>query len=120
LEPCITVEQLQVLQHQCHAVAVDAAVSQYIVDLVRATRQDSEIALGVSPRGAVALYRATQAWAWLQGRAYALPDDVKELAVYVLAHRLMMVGGRRSIQTIDRLLQTVPIDGHMTQARTKK
>jgi MoxR-like ATPase len=120
LEPCITVEQLQVLQHQCRAVAVDAAVSQYIVDLVRATRQDNEIALGVSPRGAVALYRATQAWAWLQGRAYALPDDVKELAVYVLAHRLMMVGGRRSIQTIDRLLQTVPIDGHMTQARTKK
>ncbi len=120
LEPCVTVEQLQALQHQCRAVAVDAAIAQYIVDLVRATRQDSEIALGVSPRGAVALYRATQAWAWLQGRAYALPDDVKDLAVYVLAHRLMMVGGRRSTQAIARLLQTVPIEGNPAQARTKK
>ena len=119
LEPCISVEQLQAIQQQCRAVAVDAAISQYIVDLVRATRQDSEIALGVSPRGAVALYRATQARAWLQGRAYALPDDVKELAVAVLAHRLMMVGGRRSTQAIARLLQTVPVAAAIAPSRQK-
>ena len=119
LEPCISVEQLQAIQQQCRAVAVDAAISQYIVDLVRATRQDSEIALGVSPRGAVALYRATQARAWLQGRAYALPDDVKELAAAVLAHRLMMVGGRRSTQAIARLLQTVPVAAAIAPSRQK-
>lgn len=119
LEPCISVEQLQAIQQQCRAVAVDPAISQYIVDLVRATRQDSEIALGVSPRGAVALYRATQAWAWLQGRAYALPDDVKELAVAVLAHRLMMVGGRRSTQAIARLLQAVPVEPVSAPSRQK-
>jgi MoxR-like ATPase len=119
LEPCISIEQLQAIQQQCRAVAVDAAISQYIVDLVRATRQDSEIALGVSPRGAVALYRATQARAWLQGRAYALPDDVKELAVAVLAHRLMMVGGRRSTQAIARLLQTVPVEAAIAPSRQK-
>jgi len=119
LEPCISVEQLQAIQQQCRAVAVDPAISQYIVDLVRATRQDSEIALGVSPRGAVALYRATQAWAWLQGRAYALPDDVKELAVAVLAHRLMMAGGRRSTQAISRLLQAVPVEPVSAPSRQK-
>ncbi len=119
LEPCISVEQLQAIQQQCRAVAVDPAISQYIVDLVRATRQDSEIALGVSPRGAVALYRATQAWAWLQGRAYALPDDVKELAVAVLAHRLMMAGGRRSTQAIARLLQAVPVEPVSAPSRQK-
>ena len=120
LEPCISVEQLQAIQHQCQQVKVDAAIAQYIVDLVRATRQDSEIGLGVSPRGSVALYRATQAWAWLQGRVYAVPDDVKELAVYVLAHRIMTVGGRRGTQAIARLLQQVPIDSSVAQMRQKK
>jgi MoxR-like ATPase len=120
LEPCISVEQLQALQSQCQQVKVDPAISQYIVDLVRATRNDSEISLGVSPRGAVALYRATQAWAWLQGRAYAVPDDVKELAVYVLAHRIMTVGGRRGTSAIARLLQQVPIDRAAEQLRPKK
>jgi MoxR-like ATPase len=120
LEPCISVEQLQAIGHQCQQVKVDAAIAQYIVDLVRATRQDSEIGLGVSPRGSVALYRATQAWAWLQGRSYAVPDDVKELAVYVLAHRIMTVGGRRGTQAITRLLQQVPIDSSAAQIRQKK
>jgi MoxR-like ATPase len=109
LEPCITLEQLQAIQQQCQQVKVDPAIQQYIVDLVRATRTDSEISLGVSPRGSVALYRATQAWAWLQGRAYALPDDVKDLALYVLSHRIITTGGRRGSQVIARLLKEVPV-----------
>jgi MoxR-like ATPase len=109
LEPCISLEQVAAIQQQCQQVKVDRAIQQYIIDLVRATRNDSEISLGVSPRGSVALYRATQAWAWLQGRAYALPDDVKDLALYVLSHRIMAVGGRRGTQVIARLLQEVPV-----------
>ena len=109
LEPCITLEQLQAIQHQCQQVKVDPAIQQYIVDLVRATRNDSEISLGVSPRGSVALYRATQAWAWLQGRAYALPDDVKDLALYVLSHRIITTGGRCGSQVVSRLLKEVPV-----------
>lgn len=109
LEPCITLEQLQAIQQQCQQVKVDPAIQQYIVDLVRATRTDSEISLGVSPRGSVALYRATQAWAWLQGRAYALPDDVKDLALYVLSHRIITIGGRRGSQVVARLLKEVPV-----------
>jgi MoxR-like ATPase len=110
LEPCISLEQLQAIQQQCQQVKVDPAIQKYMVDLVRATRSDSEISLGVSPRGSVALYRATQAWAWLQGRSYALPDDVKDLALYVLSHRIMTIGGRTGTQVIGRLLQTVPVD----------
>ncbi len=109
LEPCITLEQLQTIRHQCQQVKVDPAIQKYIIDLVRATRNDSEIGLGVSPRGAVALHRTAQAWAWLHGRAYAIPDDVKDLALYVLAHRIMPVGGRRGTQIIARLLQEVPV-----------
>ena len=109
LEPCISLEQLQAIQQQCQQIRVDPAIQQYIVDLVRATRNDSEISLGVSPRGSVALYRATQAWAWLHGRSYALPDDVKDLALYVLSHRIIATGGRRGSQVIARLLQEVPV-----------
>jgi MoxR-like ATPase len=109
LEPCISLEQLDAIQHQCQQVKVDRSIQQYIIDLVRATRSDREISLGVSPRGSVALYRATQAWAWLQGRSYALPDDVKDLALYVLSHRMMTIGGRRGTQVVARLLQEVPV-----------
>jgi MoxR-like ATPase len=109
LEPCISLEQLQAIQQQCQQIKVDPAIQKYIVDLVRATRNDSEISLGVSPRGCVALYRATQAWAWLHGRAYALPDDVKDLALYVLSHRVIVTGGRRGTQVIARLLKEVPV-----------
>jgi MoxR-like ATPase len=109
LEPCITLEQLDAMQHQCKQVKVDPAIQQYLINLVRATRSDSEISLGVSPRGAVALHRAAQAWAWLQGRSYALPDDVKDLALYVLAHRILPIGNRRGTQIISRLLGEVAI-----------
>jgi MoxR-like ATPase len=109
MEPCISLEQLQSMQQQCRQVKVDDAIGQYIIDLVRATRNHSEISLGVSPRGSVALYRTTQAWAWLHGRSYALPDDVKDLAVYVLAHRIMTIGGRLGIPVITRLLAEIPV-----------
>jgi MoxR-like ATPase len=119
LEPCISLEQLQAIQQQCQQIKVDTSIQQYIIDLVRATRNDSEISLGVSPRGSVALYRATQAWAWLQGRSYALPDDVKELALYVLSHRIMTIGGRRGTQVIARLLQEVPVDASGDKLRQR-
>jgi MoxR-like ATPase len=119
LEPCISLEQLQAIQQQCQEIKVDLSIQQYIIDLVRATRNDSEISLGVSPRGSVALYRATQAWAWLHGRAYAIPDDVKELALYVLSHRIMTIGGRRGTQVIARLLQEVPVDASGDKLRQR-
>jgi MoxR-like ATPase len=70
------------------AVSVSPEVSGYIVDIARATRVSPSLSLGVSPRGATALLRTSRAWAWLQGRSFVTPDDVKALAGATLAHRL--------------------------------
>ena len=109
LQPCISLEEVQELRRLCAAVKVEASLKQYIVDLVRSTREDEEITLGVSPRGAVSLYRASQALAFMDGRDYATPDDVKYLAPHVLSHRLIPAGGRRAKTIVDRLLRSVPI-----------
>lgn len=109
LQPCISLEEVQELRRLCGAVKVEASLKQYIVDLVRSTREDEEITLGVSPRGAVALYRASQALAFMDGRDYATPDDLKYLAPHVLSHRLIPAGGRRAKTIVDRLLREVAI-----------
>ncbi len=67
---------------------VSPEVTGYIVDIARATRESPSLSLGVSPRGATALLRAARAWAWLTGRDFVTPDDVKALAHATLAHRL--------------------------------
>lgn len=109
LEPCITLEELAQLRRLCASVKIDTSLQQYILDLVRATRHDEEITLGASPRGTVALQRATQALAFLLGRDYAIPDDIKLLAPHVLCHRLIPVSGRRAKSVMERILRSVPI-----------
>lgn len=109
LQPCISLEEVQELRRLCAGVKVEGSLKQYIVDLVRSTREDEEITLGVSPRGAVALHRASQALAFISGRDFATPDDVKDLAPHVLSHRLIPAGGRRAKTIVDKLLRSVPI-----------
>jgi MoxR-like ATPase len=109
LQPCITLEEVQALRQACSQVKVEASLQQYILELVRTTRQDEEITLGVSPRGTVALQKASQALAFILGREYALPDDVKFLAPHVLCHRLIPRGGRNPKTIVERLLRSVPI-----------
>ena len=109
LQPCISLEEVQELRRLCAAVKVEGSLKQYIVDLVRSTREDEEITLGVSPRGAVALHRASQALAFISGRDFATPDDVKDLAPHVLSHRLIPAGGRRAKTIVDKLLRSVAI-----------
>lgn len=109
LQPAITLEEVQELTRQCRLIKIEESLQKYILDLVRATREDEEITLGVSPRGAVALYRSSQAFAYLSGRDYVIPDDVKYLALYVLSHRLIPAGNRRSKTIIERLLRSVSI-----------
>ncbi len=88
--PCVlTREELRELQHAVRQVAVDEAIVDYMLALIERTRTHEGLSLGVSPRGSQALYRAVQANAVLEGRGYALPDDVKTLAVKVLGHRVM-------------------------------
>ncbi|EKV03963.1 MoxR-like ATPase [Leptolyngbya sp. PCC 7375] len=109
LESCITLDEMHSLQQQCQQVRVEDSVQQYMINLVRATRDHEDVALGVSPRGTVALYRAVQALAFLEDRDYGLPDDVKTLATAVLAHRVIASGGHKSAPIIAQLLDTVPI-----------
>jgi len=106
LEPCLSLDELR---ESCGSIAVETPLQQYILNLVRATRDDDEITLGVSPRGAVALQKATQAYAFLEGRDYAIPDDVKSIAPHVLAHRLIPTGGRKAQAIVARLLETVAV-----------
>lgn len=109
LQPCITLDEVAQLRQLCSKVKVETSLQEYILELVRTTRQDEEITLGVSPRGTVALQKATQALAFILGRDYAIPDDVKFLAPYVLSHRLIPRGGRNAKTVVDRILRSVAI-----------
>lgn len=92
LEPVLTSEEVVDLQKQVRDVRVDESVLDYLLAVVRATRSAEPVELGVSPRGSLSLYRACQALALVAGRNYVLPDDLKMLAVPVLAHRLILKG----------------------------
>ncbi|RPA64761.1 MoxR family ATPase [Gordonia oryzae] len=95
-------------------VAVAPQVAAYIVDLARATRNSPSLALGVSPRGATALLSTSRAWAWLGGRDFVTPDDVKALAQSTLAHRLSLrpeaeLEGVSVAAVLDAAIASVPV-----------
>nr|WP_156793245.1 MoxR family ATPase [Fictibacillus macauensis] len=90
IQPVMTLEELLQMKHYVRSVYIDETVKQYIVDLVRRTRAHQSVYLGVSPRGSLALMKASQAYALMMNREYVIPDDVKFLAPYVLTHRIMM------------------------------
>ena len=90
LEPVTSREEILRLQDECRAVFVAPALRDYIVALVGATRVHPMTALGASPRGSLGLLHASQAYAAVSGRTYVQPDDIKRLAVPVLAHRLIL------------------------------
>lgn len=115
LQPVITGDDLRELQKQVREVAVEDSINEYLLDIVTATRNHDMLELGVSTRGAITLYRAVQSLAFLKGRDYAVPDDVKDLVVPVLAHRVVCGGlvheGQRTKaqQIIRQILQETPV-----------
>ena len=114
LQPVLAAEQLKVLQTMVRRVRVEPGVESYIVELVRATRDHSGVELGVSPRGTLALYRASQAYAAIHGRFYVIPDDVKRVARPVLSHRMIATSqarlhGRVMEQIVEDVLQSVSV-----------
>ena len=126
LEKIVSVEELMSVQEQVKAIFVSPALKRYIVDLSNQTRQHAEVYLGASPRGSLALFRASQARAALLGRDYVLPDDIKELAIPTLAHRVILGPGARlrdvtAEQVVDEILHSVPVPGGdpMIEARAR-
>ena len=99
---------------QVRTIGASAEVLAYIVDLVRATRVSPSVSLGVSPRGATALLATARAWAWLSGRSFVTPDDVKALALPALRHRIQLhaeaeMEGVTTESVINGVLRTVPV-----------
>lgn len=116
LEPVMTARDLQAIQRDVRDIYVDKALQRYVVHTVGATRQHPDVYLGASPRGSLALMRASQARALLQGRDYVIPDDVKALAVSVLAHRLIMnpearIRASTAASIIAGILAELPVPG---------
>jgi MoxR-like ATPase len=106
-------DEVLAMQRALEDVFVADTVERYVVDLVQATRADHRVALGASPRGALALLKLARAWAVLRGRDFVTPDDVKAMASAALAHRLILqpelwVSKLSSAQVVDDLLTQVP------------
>jgi MoxR-like ATPase len=116
LAQIMTAEELVLIQQQVRAVHVDPSIREYIVAIANATRNHQNIYLGASPRGSLALFRATQALAAMRGRGYVIPDDVKLLARPTLAHRIIVTPAARvrnitSTAILEEILQNVPVPG---------
>jgi len=114
LRPVLEGAEVLAMTQAVTRVRVAPALRGYVVDLLAATRQQREIYLGASPRAGIALTRAAKALALLRGRDFVVPKDIKDLAVRVLAHRLMLspdakVHGMSAETVVARLLETVPV-----------
>ena len=90
IEAILTVDELLELQRHVRDVAVDDTIVSYIVDCADTTRQHESVSLGVSPRGSMVLMKACQAYAFIKGRTFVLPDDVQYLAPYAFSHRMIL------------------------------
>ncbi|GHO42991.1 AAA family ATPase [Ktedonospora formicarum] len=114
LAQIMTAEELVTIQQQVKSIHVDQSIREYIVSLANATRNHPNIYLGVSPRGSLALFRASQALAAMRGRGYVIPDDIKLLTKPTLAHRIIVTPAARvrsitSTMVLDEILQSVPV-----------
>ena len=114
LQAVATAEDLAAAREEIQNVLITEQIIGYIVDICRATRQSPSLALGVSPRGSTALMNTTRAWAWLNGRYYVTPDDVKAHAVSTLRHRVRMhaeaqMEGVNVESIIQSILSAVPV-----------
>ena len=104
----MTAKELTQLQQQVSAVKISEGVKEYIVRLCHRTRDHHHVYLGVSPRGSLALYRASQALAFVRGREYVIPDDVKELVPLIFAHRMLVKPeSRLEGSTVERILTAI-------------
>ena len=113
LEPVCTVEDLVAMQAAYKSVYVHPELMNYMVQIVQATRTTAEIVSGVSPRGTLALLRAVRAHAFIAGRDYVVPEDVKTLCAPVLAHRLVFPRGSQGraagVRMMEKIMDQIPV-----------
>ncbi|MBB3207294.1 MoxR-like ATPase [Rhodopirellula rubra] len=114
LESVLTKDDVIEFQERVRNIRVDEIISRYIVEIIQQTRDEPRLKLGVSPRGSLMLFRASQAAAFVAGRDFVLPDDVQRLAPYVLSHRLIMTpkakyGGASAHEMVAEILARVKV-----------
>lgn len=114
LEAVANPGQIVELQHARKRIRISHPVREYITNIVRATRSNTSLSLGASPRGSLGLMRASQALATLRGREYVLPDDIKALAVPVLSHRLILkeeerLRGETPEHFLEEIIKQIPV-----------
>ncbi len=111
LDAVMSQEELQQAKEAANSIFVHPCVLEYMVTLIEATRNAEGIVMGVSPRGSLALLRCVKTYAYLNGRDYVIPDDVKDVAIPVLAHRIVMGYGDNSgaEKLMERILQTTAV-----------
>ena len=111
IEPVISAEEIAALRSSFSNVRVSDDIAGYIMDIVERTRTDEKIANGVSTRGSLALYRASQIYAAMQGRDYVIPEDIKKEALCVLPHRIMLISSRHHDNTraMEDLIESIEV-----------
>ena len=122
LGQAVAVEELIAAQQAVKSVYVSDLIKEYIVAITRSTRKHPDVYLGVSPRGSLALFRGTRAYAALHDRTYVIPDDVKALLESTFAHRLIISPSARiknveARAVVEQIAQSVPVPGTRIRAR---
>ena len=108
LSPVATAEDILKIQKDLENITLSVPVRDYIIEIVRATRQSAAVALGASPRAGIALAKASRARAMIKNRDYVTPDDIKALAVPVLAHRLISDSKESAAEALGSILEKIP------------
>ncbi|WP_017754998.1 AAA family ATPase [Calidifontibacillus oryziterrae] len=114
LQSVISIEEVIELQKHVQKVYVDLTIKKYIIEIVNRTRGHSDVYLGVSPRGSIAIMKASQALAFMSGRDYVIPDDVKFLIPFVLAHRIIVNSesrykGKSALEILNEIINHVQV-----------
>lgn len=114
LDAVSTRDAIVAMQTEVEGVHVEHAIEEYVVEIVRSTRSHSEVEIGSSPRGSLAITKLAKANAWMNARRYVIPDDVKRVAVPALSHRLILkpegwLRGDKTSAIVEKILQEVPV-----------
>jgi MoxR-like ATPase len=122
LDQVVSVQELMVAQEAVKQIYVDDLIKEYIVSLATATRNHADVYLGASPRGSLALFQASRAYAALLGRSYVIPDDIKALLEATFAHRLIISPSARiknvdSRAVVEEIVNAVPVPGTRVRVR---